>query len=573
MQKRLSTLILFVVLSTVLVITGCGVKGNPRVSPKVEIPAVSDLQAYVTSTKVHLRWTPSLTYTDGSELNISTVEIYRLDEELTQRLEQFRDDTKKRQAEIERQDRTIPQQLLNNDSLGPLASRLKTISRLRVENFSESATLVATIPVEQLLENAIRGKLNWSLTHNLNMSNELPDSRQVYAVRQVDNKGKASAFSNAIAIYPFYSAIAPNSTTGTLDQENFTLTWLSPDFDNTATSEVQLAGYYVYKYRQGEELGVPVAYGLIEPAAPANWSIDSKGGITPANPGITITHNPEGRTFAAQEIISSTAIDSYKGQEIQVFAKVSTVGAKTMAKVIIDFSRTNVGVAQPPANKDIFPDEDEHPLISYRDVEVENTGSSVTFTVEVPSDAVAAQIRIETQSDFNDSHQLTISEVSAEAVSTGENLITNGQFLNFESLSFEEPVVAYGGSFNYAVTALYSGPGYYFESSPGEVYQVTFSDTFAPDAPKNFIGLASRGTISVTWDAVEAEDLAGYNVYRRQLPDGLWELLTENSFRQTILRDNNVEAGTSYQYRVTAVDTRGNESEFSAIAEVSALQE
>ncbi len=78
--------------------------------------------------------------------------------------------------------------------------------------------------------------------------------------------------------------------------------------------------------------------------------------------------------------------------------------------------------------------------------------------------------------------------------------------------------------------------------------------------------------IVATWNPGAELDLAGYNVYRAEVPDvgevpakremdhimGNIELVTMVS--EAIYTDDNVEIGGSYMYAITAVDVSGNES-------------
>jgi TolB protein len=88
-------------------------------------------------------------------------------------------------------------------------------------------------------------------------------------------------------------------------------------------------------------------------------------------------------------------------------------------------------------------------------------------------------------------------------------------------------------------------------------------DTTAPAAPSGLSGASQDGAVGLTWSAVGADDLDGYNVYRASssiddvadLSPQNGELLTETSFV-----DESAENGTTYHYAVTAVDTASNES-------------
>jgi hypothetical protein len=115
---------------------------------------------------------------------------------------------------------------------------------------------------------------------------------------------------------------------------------------------------------------------------------------------------------------------------------------------------------------------------------------------------------------------------------------------------------------------------------------VVMADIFPPDAPTGLIAVpgflapeANRNpgpaaapappkpTIDLSWQAGTGERLAGYRVYRSELQAGQpmnpasQAPLTPSLAPTASYRDLTVEAGHTYIYRVTAVDTAGNESQ------------
>lgn len=89
-------------------------------------------------------------------------------------------------------------------------------------------------------------------------------------------------------------------------------------------------------------------------------------------------------------------------------------------------------------------------------------------------------------------------------------------------------------------------------------------DTTPPQAPADLSAASGTGASSLQWSAPEADDLEGYNVYRSEdapidvetsEPLNAGGLVSETSFT-----DQGAENGTTYRYRVTAVDNSNNES-------------
>lgn len=97
------------------------------------------------------------------------------------------------------------------------------------------------------------------------------------------------------------------------------------------------------------------------------------------------------------------------------------------------------------------------------------------------------------------------------------------------------------------------------------------SDTTPPSAPSGLFASAGDGAVELRWEAVSADDLDGYNVYRST--SSIDDVSEENPLNGSLLSDTSytddeVENGTEYNYAVTAVDESDNES--SASDEVTA---
>jgi len=109
---------------------------------------------------------------------------------------------------------------------------------------------------------------------------------------------------------------------------------------------------------------------------------------------------------------------------------------------------------------------------------------------------------------------------------------------------------ALGADGTYSITARADdGPN---ESSPSSAIQVTL-DTAAPPAPTNVRTTAYHNCVDVEWTASTAADVAGYKI-ERKTGAGSWTLLNSNLALGTRYRDSTAVNGTTYQYRVIAVD-------------------
>lgn len=97
-------------------------------------------------------------------------------------------------------------------------------------------------------------------------------------------------------------------------------------------------------------------------------------------------------------------------------------------------------------------------------------------------------------------------------------------------------------------------------------------DTTAPSAPGGLAATSGDGEVGLTWDASGASDLDGYNVYRdTEAFSSIGDRSPLNSapLSETSFTDGDVTNGTTYVYRITAVDTNDNESDLSGEVEVT----
>lgn len=116
--------------------------------------------------------------------------------------------------------------------------------------------------------------------------------------------------------------------------------------------------------------------------------------------------------------------------------------------------------------------------------------------------------------------------------------------------SFLDASAAFNQSYSYQVRSA---------GSPlSQPVRITPRDTFPPPAPAGLAAVEAGGTVQLSWNPVEAADLAAYQVYRAE---------GEGSFVRTGGRltapsytDRDLRPGARPRYRVTALDAAGNES-------------
>ncbi len=91
----------------------------------------------------------------------------------------------------------------------------------------------------------------------------------------------------------------------------------------------------------------------------------------------------------------------------------------------------------------------------------------------------------------------------------------------------------------------------------------TTPDTTPPAAPAAPVVTATDGSVTIDWPDSTAPDLANYVVARRTGSSGSWTTVASPADSRYV--DTTVANGTSYSYRVTAVDATGNVSAASSV--------
>jgi fibronectin type 3 domain-containing protein len=84
--------------------------------------------------------------------------------------------------------------------------------------------------------------------------------------------------------------------------------------------------------------------------------------------------------------------------------------------------------------------------------------------------------------------------------------------------------------------------------------------------PTNVTATAlSDGQVRVTWDASSQPTINGYNLYRREVGNGGPKRLNSTRILTTLYVDGGVAVRKHYEYRVTAVNSKGKESRFTSV--------
>lgn len=150
----------------------------------------------------------------------------------------------------------------------------------------------------------------------------------------------------------------------------------------------------------------------------------------------------------------------------------------------------------------------------------------------------------------------------------------NSEILN--DTKFTDRNFSFGEIYEYAVRGLSSASGSTgkiastnaLETSAGNSQIIAAKDIFAPPPPSSVTIASIQGIVSIYWPLNTESDIAGYNIYRADSINGSadkWVKLNQNIHTTASFKDNNVKVEQEYFYKITAVDTSGNESQPSKV--------
>ena len=127
--------------------------------------------------------------------------------------------------------------------------------------------------------------------------------------------------------------------------------------------------------------------------------------------------------------------------------------------------------------------------------------------------------------------------------------------------SYKDAKAQYGNRYIYTVRSIAGSEPLVLSAESGE-REIEYEDVFPPPLPKNFVALAERGSVRLRWDPSDADDVAGYILYRRE-PGRDFHPITDQPVPGTEYISRGLTAGFSYGFQIQVVDRQGNESRIS----------
>lgn len=144
--------------------------------------------------------------------------------------------------------------------------------------------------------------------------------------------------------------------------------------------------------------------------------------------------------------------------------------------------------------------------------------------------------------------------------------IDEGRFIkiNTEPIKdnyYEDTDTTVEGKYSYMVSIAYNKK---IESKYSNIMSIEIKDIYPPEIPGNLFAFTGKGFMLLNWDEVADKDFDHYNIYRKQKYQKVFKKIADNIVKSRY-KDKNVKKGVIYQYYITAVDDKDNESEASNI--------
>jgi hypothetical protein len=124
---------------------------------------------------------------------------------------------------------------------------------------------------------------------------------------------------------------------------------------------------------------------------------------------------------------------------------------------------------------------------------------------------------------------------------------------------FADTTAAYGSTYVYTVTAIAKDRAK-AEGPPAIQFGIDYRDVFPPRGVERLDALPEAHRVRLSWDPVDAKDLAEYRVFRA-VGSGAPALLGKSAPDRPEFDDATVSPGLTYRYTVVAVDKSGNASQ------------
>ncbi|MFN7994760.1 MAG: fibronectin type III domain-containing protein [Bryobacteraceae bacterium] len=402
-----------------------------------------------------------------------------------------------------------------------------------------------------------------------------PGTTYYYAVKTLDSKGNVSALTTPVAATTLSGPSVPAGLTATpISLKQISLAW-SP-----STGGAAISGYHVFR---GATLFGLILLGTVPATAYTDYAlapgttyyyavqaVDTSGNLsamspviqtsTPAAPSI-----PSGLTAVAsspRQIIFSWS-PSTGGFPISGYRVFRGATAATVTPIVTVAGNSYTDLGLTPATIYFY-------SVQAIDTAGNLSGMSGTIsTITLPGPSTPANLTASPVSEYQIALAWTASAGGAPAIgyrvyrgTVADNLI---QIASVGVSGFTDYALTASTIYYYAVQAI-DGSGHL--SPMSAVVQCT---TLALPLPPDGLWATAiaKSQVSIAWNAAQGGlPIGSYHVFRGDSPNTLTQLKIVSGDQLTCT-DYTVAAGTTYYYAVLTADTGGNQSELSAVIEVT----
>ncbi|WP_433828227.1 pectinesterase family protein [Actinoplanes sp. CA-015351] len=381
-----------------------------------------------------------------------------------------------------------------------------------------------------------------------------------YRITAVDSSGNESAAVSVSATRKDAVApSAPKSLTAVGSLDDVTLDWADND-------EADLAGYRVYRGSTLLNSTVINDSRFVDAAAPAGTASTYK--IV----AVDLSGNISASASIAAKRLDATAPATPKSLKATVSSSKikldwSTNSEKDLAGYLVYRASSANGeyarLTATPVDDSDYTDGTAPTGVSsfYRVTAIDASGNeSAAASVSATRPDIIAPVAPASLTAVASAGQVTLDwadgtepDLAGYRVYRGSTLLT-GSLIS--ASQFVDTSAATGVVSTYKVVAVdLSG-----NASSAASISATLPDLAAPAAVKGLKVSADTSKIKIDWSSNSEDDLAGYRVYRATSTDGTYTLLTAKPRSSSDYSDSTAPAGLPVYYRITAVDSSGNES-------------
>ncbi|HEV2615999.1 MAG TPA: fibronectin type III domain-containing protein [Candidatus Acidoferrales bacterium] len=313
---------------------------------------------------------------------------------------------------------------------------------------------------------------------------------------------------------------------------------------------------------QGRPLAAPPQVDIYREFVPAPAATQKNASLAPPRqqlvtiPSQTLQQYRAGEPYSFSDVLSPDDLLAHAGSEAVYMVR--TRAAKH------DSADSNL-VAVP-----IFPA--PQPIL---DLQAQVTRSAIILSwmpppiPQAPAMLGPISLRYQIYRAINASSSTGTSPLNPAATAASSTAEAFQKIAEISSPPYRDENFTFGQTYAYYAVSIAQYAAAAVESEPSATIKVTPRDTFPPPAPTGLVAAVAPATAStpahvdLSWDISDATGVAGYNIYRSS-PNtdhtNSWYRLTGRPLLTPTFRDIPPVAGRKFFYRVTAVDTFGNES-------------